>query len=176
MESIINKLNEKCLDRYGMDYEEFYRTEMCHRIPERVGEKIFKYAGYIRNPEDLMELIRIHYRWDDEEFTTGYLDSIRISMTGDELLQAYAEMQKEFNGDYVFMVENVIVSYSGEDEFVEGFYDGIHGHPGIVEGDAGEILRKICDENYIFRFDECEQSPLELGKIHIRGKINPIYI
>ncbi len=162
------KLNKACKVAYNYDtYEEAYRAKAFDI--DKIGSIIFDLVGRITSPADLLELIRIHYRCEDVEFSSGFLDGIQIRMTGNQLIEAFADMQHEFNGDYVMMLRNEVVNK--ETEKVIGIMDGIHGFEGNVEGNADKILETICNSTkHLYRLDSyevCTESCT--GEIRIKG-------
>ncbi len=175
--SFVRMLNFVSNKLFGGDYETVYRDKIEKGEELDFSSKVLINMPPVSKPEDLLELIRIHYRCYDVEFTTGYLEDIRIKMTGNELLQAYRDMQDEFNGDTVFMLSDACIFKKGNEETVSGTYDDIHGFPGVVEGDAGDLLREICDlSKNLYRFDEYEVEEIDHGRRFIKGTINPLYL
>jgi len=129
-----------CYHDYHIDYtaKEFYRLELV------ADEK-----KIINTAEELVEHIRYEYSKYDSELNSLYFD-VEVCMKESEILEAYAEIQDEINGDSVIRMVN------GEEvEFIpDGMYENIY------SGNCKDFLESFNgkeEETGFYRFDGEEQ-------------------
>lgn len=114
----------------------------------------------IVDPNVLYDKVMKEYRKDDVEFSTEYFASFNIKMPACDLLDTYAQLQKDINGDYVYYVKNAgihvlngkIYNVIGE----LGYFADLDND--MVSGNAKEMLETICDKHCyeIFRAITCK--------------------
>ena len=99
-------------------------------------------------------------------------------MTAQQLLQAYAELQHELNGDFVVCLNNASITFNeGEMKRIEGTsnnvdenfdtFKNIH-----ISGNAKAELEKLLEANkyHIFRFDDYLEDS-ETGSVIAEGDL-----
>ena len=132
----------------------------------------------IKNTNALVTAIENDYRKYDAELNTLYFEPYEIEMTAQQLLQAYAELQHELNGDFVVCLNSASITFNeGEMKRIEGTsnnvdenfdtFQNIH-----VSGNAKAELEKLLEANkyHIFRFNDYLEDS-ETGSVVAEGDL-----
>ena len=90
-------------------------------------------SAVIKTKEQLVEKVLSDYMQESVELCSGYFD-FQVNMVGNDIMDAFAELQEKINGDKVLYPRTNTYRFEGNCMDYINSFNGVEGYERYVEG------------------------------------------